>query len=108
MKVTTPQSGVSIVPAPTDWQAFSKVLVIEGAFVGAMLAILTGHGSADVVSLTWALGATLGVLRLSDVAANMFNVRSYLSKPDSGVVPQAANTTLFTTGGNTNASPTTS
>ena len=112
MKITTVpngQTGVSIVPAPTDWQALSKTLVIEAAFIGSMIAVLTGHGTPDVVSLAWALGATIGVLRLSDIAANAFNVRTYLNAPGSqsnGVMPQAANTPLVSTGngGNNNAS----
>lgn len=114
MKITTErtpeQTGITVVPTIIDWQALSKTLVIEVAFMGSMVAILTGHATPDIVSLAWALGATIGVLQLSGIAANAFNVRSYLGAPQSmasGVMPQASNTPLVSTtnsGGFTNAS----
>ena len=113
MKLIPGQCSSSL-PAATDWIGVSKVLVLEISFVATMLALLTGHGNTEIVSLAWALGGTLGLLRIGDVAANVINVKSYLSAPAGvmgGVVPQAANTPLMAAptvnnGGTTNASPT--
>ena len=95
----TPAAG-SVIPVAFDWQAFSKTLVLELGFIGCTVAVLTGHGSPDIIQLVWALGGTLGVLKLSDTAANVVNVRSYLGNQQaqaSGVFPQASNTPLVTT-----------
>ena len=86
------------VPTATDWVAVSKIVVLEIGFLSTLGALITGHANADITSLAWALGATLGLLRMADIAANIANVRAFLGKsPVTGVVPQAAGTPLFTT-----------
>ena len=107
-----PNSGQSVaVPAATDWMAVSKIVAIEIVFVGSAAAVVLGHGSTGALDLAWATGAALGVLRITDILANVINVKSFLSKPASGVVPQAAGTPLVTLpaspvpNGGSNASP---
>ena len=90
------------VPAATDWIAVSKVLAIEAAFIGSTAAVLLGHGSPDIIKIVWATGGSLGFLRITELAANVVNVRSFLNKPASGVVPQAVGTPLIA---NPNAPP---
>lgn len=91
------------IPAQTDWIATSKTLVLEVAFIGSMCSILAFHNyDANVVNLAWALGGTLGLLRIADIGANIANVRAYLQAPgarQTGVVPQAVNTPLLQTNG---------
>lgn len=107
-----PTSGQSVaVPAATDWMAVSKIVAIEIVFVGSSAVVVLGHGGQGALELAWATGAALGVLRITDILANVVNVKSFLSKPASGVVPQAAGTPLVTlptpaaTNGAANASP---
>lgn len=83
------------VPAATDWVAVSKTVVIELVFLASTVAVLMGHDSTQIIDIVWATGLALGVLRITDVLANVVNVKSFLSKPDSGVVPQAAGTPLI-------------
>jgi hypothetical protein len=85
------------VPVATDWLAVAKTGAVIAAFLACTADIIVGHATPDVTSLDWALGATIGVLRLADVAANIANVRAFLNKPGSGVVPQALGTPLITT-----------
>lgn len=89
------------IPAQTDWLALSKTVVIEIAFAASIAAVLTGHDNPDIVQLAWALGGTLGLLRITDVVANVVNIRSYLTKPPSAgqTVPTSSNTPLVTTNG---------
>ena len=106
-----PSTSQSIaVPAATDWIAVSKTLAIEAVFVASTATILLGHGSPDIIQIVWATGTALGVLRVADIVANVVNVRSFLNKPDSGVVPQAVGTPLIQTqpplnGGSNASSP---
>jgi hypothetical protein len=94
----TPQSSQAVaVPAATDWIAISKTIAIEIVFVGSTAAVIFHPGNPDVISIVWATGLALGVLRISDVVANVINVKSFLAKPASGVVPQAAGTPLIAT-----------
>lgn len=97
MNILPASAQAVAVPAATDWVAVSKVVVIEIAFLSSLAAVLLGHSNQDITNIVWVTGATLGVLRLSDVAANIINVKSFLAKPDTGVVPQAAGTPLITT-----------
>jgi hypothetical protein len=84
------------VPAATDWLAVSKIIAIEMVFVASSAAVITGHSSADAVALAGATGLALGVLRVTDILANVVNVKSFLNNPASGVVPQAVGTPLVT------------
>lgn len=92
------------VPAQLDLIALSKTIVIEAAFLVSVAAPIFGHVSADVLSYCGAVaittGATLGVLRVSDIISNVLNVRAFLGSPvamAAGVVPQGANTPLSIT-----------
>lgn len=107
--VPVPNSGQTVaVPAATDWLAASKTIAIEIVFLASTGAILLGHNDQNIIDIVWATGLALGVLRITDVLANVINVKSFLAKPDSGVVPQAAGTPLITTGTVVNASTPTS
>lgn len=102
---TTPQSGQTVaVPAATDWIAVSKTLAIEAVFLASAGAVILGHSSPEIIQITWATGLALGVLRVTDILANVVNVKSFLSKPNSGVVPQAVGTPLITTPSQANGS----
>lgn len=92
------------IPAQTDWLALSKTVVIELAFIASVAALLfvplSSLQTTEAEQLAIATGATLGVLRLGDVIANVLNVRAFLAAPaarSSGVVPQAVNTPLIVT-----------
>jgi len=89
-----PQQIASI-PVAKDWVAISKTLAIEIVFIASSAAVITGHSTADALQIAWATGLALGVLRVTDVLANVVNVRSFLGKPDTGVVPQAMGTPLI-------------
>lgn len=78
--------------------------MIEGAFVASVLALLffplSSLQTTEAQQLALATGATLGVLRIGDIVANVFNVRAFLQAPaakTTGVVPQAVNTPLLVT-----------
>lgn len=93
-----PSSVTTTVPAVTDWLAVSKTLAIEAVFLAGAYDIFFLHDTDQtVVSLVISTGIALGVLRVSDIVANMVNVKSFLNKPESGVVPQAIGTRLITT-----------
>lgn len=82
-----------------DWSSLSKTLVLEAAFAGTMVAILTGHATPDIDSLAWALGGTLGLLRVTDVVA------STVKSGQAATVDVArTGTTTGTNGGNGHAS----
>ena len=94
----TPNSSQTVaVPAATDWVAVSKTIVIEVGFIGSLISVLLGNHDPNVINIVWATGGVLGLLRMSDIAANVMNVKSFLAKPGSGVVPQAVGTPLITT-----------
>lgn len=110
--IPTPVSSqTAVVPAATDWVAISKTIAIELAFLASTTAIVTGHGSDVIIQLAASTGAALGVLRLADIVANVVNVKSFLNKPASGVLPQPTGTPLIqassvntnSNGGDTNA-----
>lgn len=86
------------VPAATDWIAASKVFAIEAVFVASTVAVLLGRDSPDIIQIVWTTGLALAGLRATDQLANIINVRSFLSKPGSGVVPQAQGTPLLKNG----------
>lgn len=74
-----------------------------------LFAPLNSVQTSDALQLAIATGATLGVLRIGDVIANIFNVRAFLQAPaarSTGVVPQAVNTPLLVTPTSTNSSNT--
>lgn len=91
----------SIIPAPLDWLSLIKTVAIVLVFIVSTLALLFGNlNSVEqqyALQLAVATGATLGVLRITDVVANVLNVRAFLGNQaaqKAGVFPQASNTSL--------------
>lgn len=108
MAILPPTSG-QVLPAQNDFVSLSKVISIEVAFLGSIGFALFGHPTSDTLSFCYAIaestGLTLGILKITDLVANIMNVRAFLgsaSAAAAGVVPQAASTPLLATPPTTN------